>query len=681
MTSALRTFLLVAALWAVCPAPIVSAADPVPEETSLSLNGTWRIQPAGTEERDIVVPGFWERSPGLADVHEAAYRRQFEVPESFAGRRVLLRFDAVGDAADVSVNGQHAGGHVGACLPFEVDITGLVAVPSTTNQLAVFVRDDTHFSVPREARDRHNRKSWIPRGMGANNRKGLYQNVTLLARPAVSVEDVRLRTSVRQKELSVTYEMFNSRKETVHALLSPQVSAGDGAVVFTLPPTNLDLPGFVTTTVTVSSSFKSVELWQPDHPALYTLQTALADGPTGKLLHRKTTRFGFRETWFEGINFYLNGIRCNLRGESPAYAEKAGLFSTRETATEMIRRYQAANCNVLRFHSMPAPPHVLEVCDELGMLVIDESAIYASWQMLMPEHPDWMEHCREHLTRWVRRDRNHPSVILWSAENEGLNVSALTPGMLAEFRRIIDAADGSRPVIFDGDGTAYGASPASEKHYVKTIEDLKERGGRSSGYAKDLRNDIYWAKAYHQDVPLGCGEFMFPYEPGLREHEREVIYSMDLQARGYRLADWFDIRPYNPSYSGFLRKEGVRPECREAYDLLVKSFAPIAVFDKDYDELGPFPKPPRLKARTPAARTLIVYNDAFSGEEVELRWQALDDGKPVAGEQRILHIPLGGHATVDITFTPPTAGELLLELVSIKGGTERFKDRRPFVIE
>ncbi len=139
-----------------------------------------------------------------------------------------------------------------------------------------------------------------------------------------------------------------------------------------------------------------------------------------------------------------------------------------------------------------------------------------------------------------RRDRNHPSVILWSAENEGLNVSALTPAMLEEFRRIIDAADGSRPVIFDGDGTAFGASPASVKHYVKTIEDLQDRGGRSSGYAKDLRNDIYWATAYHQQVPLGCGEFLFPYEPGLREHEREVIYSMGLQARGYRLADWFD---------------------------------------------------------------------------------------------------------------------------------------------
>jgi hypothetical protein len=675
------SFAAVAALLVFAASSPMLGADAIVEETAISLNGTWHIQPAGGEGREIVVPGFWERAPGLREVHEATYTREFDVPESFAGRRVLLRFDAVGDAADVSVNGQHAGGHIGACLPFEVDITALVTIPSTSNRLAVAVGDDTHFSVLRQASDRRNRKHWMPRGMGANNRKGLYQAVTLLARPVVNVGDVRIRTSVRQHELNATYELFNGRKETVQAQLSAQVTAQDGAATITLPPKSVELPGFVTTTVALTVPFEGVTLWQPDHPTLYTLQTTLADSRSAAPLRRVSTRFGFREIWFEGIHFYLNGIRCNLRGESPAYSEKADLFATRESATEMIRRYQAANCNVLRFHSMPAPPHVLDVCDELGMLVTDESAIYASWQMLMPEHPDWMEHCREHLTRWVRRDRNHPAVILWSAENEGLNVNSLTPAMLAEFRRVIDAADGSRPVIFDGDGTAYGASPASVKHYVKTIEDLKDRGGRASGYARDLRNDIYWATAYHQEVPLGCGEFLFPYEPGLRGKEREVIYSMGLQSRGYRLADWFDIRPYNPSYAGFLRKEGVRPDCREAYEIQVKSFAPIAVFDKDYDELGPFPQPPVLKAGTAVQRKLIVYNDAFSDETVELRWQAVLGDKSIAGEAQTLQIPLGGHTLVDIAFTPPAPGQLHLDLTSAKGGKVQFQDSRHFAVQ
>ena len=155
-------------------------AGAVADDTVISLNGTWHIQAAGGTEQEIAVPSFWDRAPGLRDVHETTYTREFDVPESFAGRRVLLRFDAVGDAADVSVNGQYAGGHAGACLPFEVDVTALVTIPSTGNKLAVAVRDDSHFSAPRPSKDRRNRKYWMPRGMGANNRKGLYQAVTLL---------------------------------------------------------------------------------------------------------------------------------------------------------------------------------------------------------------------------------------------------------------------------------------------------------------------------------------------------------------------------------------------------------------------------------------------------------------------------------------------------------------------
>jgi hypothetical protein len=77
-----------------------------------------------------------------------------------------------------------------------------------------------------------------------------------------------------------------------------------------------------------------------------------------------------------------------------------------------------------------------------------------------------------------------------------------------------------------------------------------------------------------------------------------------------------------------------------------------------------------------------VYNDAFSGEDVDLRWQAvLGDKSCGAGETRTLKIPLGGHTIVDITFTPPTPGELHLNLASAKSGKEQFQDSRIFVVE
>ena len=113
----------VAALFVFVVGSQAFGAVAIVEETALSLNGTWRIQPGNAEEREIAVPSFWERLPGLRDVHEATYTRQFDVPESFAGRRVLLRFDAVGDAADVSVNGQHAGGN--SADPHAEDLPGV----------------------------------------------------------------------------------------------------------------------------------------------------------------------------------------------------------------------------------------------------------------------------------------------------------------------------------------------------------------------------------------------------------------------------------------------------------------------------------------------------------------------------------------------------------------------------
>ena len=220
------------------------------------------------------------------------------------------------------------------------------------------------------------------------------------------------------------------------------------------------------------------------------------------------------------------------------------------------------------------------------------------------------------------------------------------------------------------------------KHYVKTIEDLKERGGRSSGYAKDLRNDIYWATAY---------------QPGRAAWVRRISCSLTSRASastsarsstawgsrragtGWRIGST-SVRTTLPTPVSCART-AFDPDCREAYEILVKSFAPIAVFDKDYDELGSFPKPPKLKAATPAARKLIVYNDAFSDEAVELRWNAVMDGKSLAGETRSLRIPLGGHALVEITFSPPSPGEVRLELISAKAGKVQFQDSRLFVVE
>jgi hypothetical protein len=113
----------------------------------------------------------------------------------------------------------------------------------------------------------------------------------------------------------------------------------------------------------------------------------------------------------------------------------------------------------------------------------------------------------------------------------------------------------------------------------------------------------------------------------------------------------------------------------------VKSFAPIAVFDKEYDALGPFPNPPVLKVGESVKRTLIVYNDALANEQVELRGSANLNGQTIGGETRPVRIPLGEHVTHPIAFVPSSPGELRLDLATLKAGREQFRDTRLFRVE
>jgi len=125
---------------------------------------------------------------------------------------------------------------------------------------------------------------------------------------------------------------------------------------------------------------------------------------------------------------------------------------------------------------------------------------------------------------------------------------------------------------------------------------------------------------------------------------------------------------------------GLKKGYEETWDVIVKSFAPVAVFDKHYDELGPFPDPPELRMGTRETRTLIVYNDTFEGEGVTVQWEARLDDLKIAGDSRELRIPLGAHIEFDIQFTPDREGNLVLKLASLKQGKGQFVDARRFVV-
>ena len=190
-------------------------------------------------------------------------------------------------------------------------------------------------------------------------------------------------------------------------------------------------------------------LWSPEHPHLYHLRVDLLED--GRLADRRTVRFGFREVWLEDHKFILNGVRINLRGDAWHYQGFVQQFS--EYAANWYRLCKETGINFIRLHAMPYPAFYLDLADEMGMLLVSESAIYGSSKAMAADHPGFLAACHGHLRDFVRRDRNHPSVVIWSMQNEMRWVDgrdgykATMPALTA----VMKAEDGTRPISYDGD--------------------------------------------------------------------------------------------------------------------------------------------------------------------------------------------------------------------------------------
>ena len=170
-----------------------------------------------------------------------------------------------------------------------------------------------------------------------------------------------------------------------------------------------------------------------------------------RLVDRRTVRFGFREVWLEDHKLILNGVRINLRGDAWHYQGFVQQFP--EYAANWYRLCKETGINFIRLHAMPYPQFYLDLADEMGMLLVSESAIYGSSKAMAADHPEFLAACHSHLRDFVRRDRNHPSVVIWSMQNEMRWVDgrdgykAAMPALTA----VMKAEDGTRPISYDGD--------------------------------------------------------------------------------------------------------------------------------------------------------------------------------------------------------------------------------------
>lgn len=487
------------------------------------LNGTWDFQPAvmplgnhppGEHWLPITVPSEWNmtaspnfstpwdayqifHTPATWDNAEAGwYRTQFSLSKARQERQFKILFEAINFAATVYVNGHWAGSHAGGTLPFTVDITPWAQVGANTLWVAVTgpkaIKGPQGFPYPMG--------SWWGQLCG-----GIWQNVWLIDQDSLEITNLTVQTSVRHQNISIHAHLTNAGTayETVHVT----IQVWDQAHTVLRHDAIIDVASGKTAVIHWQRPWTNAHWWSPDDPHLY--EVTIQVRAQGQVRESASQRFGFREVWTNGDQLILNHQRIRLFGDEWHYF--GSLENNRTYAETWFRMAKAAGANYVRLHAMPYPPLFYDVADEMGMLIVAESAIYGSSKNLDLTDPVFWVHAKEHLVGRVRRDRHHPSVILWSAENEILD--AYGPGWakeVASLKEPITSTDPTRPVYFEGDGDPEGIADLISWHYPLEITQAPALPHSFYAFARGGIQGTRWSRK----KPLMISEFGLMWEAG-----------------------------------------------------------------------------------------------------------------------------------------------------------------------
>lgn len=449
----------------------------------------------------IYYPSYPER---WNNVRMAWLRKTFSVPQEWDGKRIVLHFEAVAGDCVVMVNGREVCRNFDSHLPFEADITDAVDRRGG-NELLVGVRhsklfDKVHPDYPKMA-------ATYPPGSNTDNLIGIWQDVFLRALPEVSVTDVFVQPWVDRGELlvDVTISNTSAKAQTVtvggeakewlnHAgkdiLTAPEPNWSLGRSVLSMQETDkLKLQAGQSRTLTLRRKVDGeLALWSPDAPNLYTLLLDLKD-KKGRTIDRKATRFGWRQLKIEGGEFHLNGKKIQCFGD--IQHPFSAYICSRRFAYAWYKMIKDFGGNAVRPHAQPWPRVYYDLADEMGLLVLDETALFGSSIRLNFEEELTWQRSQEHLRRLIMRDRNHPSVIGWSAGNETFAIALLNKPpkeMAAKWDDKLVALtlsarqyDPTRGFItLDGDRDMDGRLPVWSKHFSHglRLEDLPKDIGK-----------------------------------------------------------------------------------------------------------------------------------------------------------------------------------------------------------
>lgn len=434
-----------------------------PFRDELCLNGKWQFMPVfetdmtkfvkpETFQWDAVplkVPSPWNVNsfsqgnggdfvafPSYPKAWEKAtmgwMKKNFVLPENWSDKQIKLHFEAIAGFAKIYVNGQLAGENLDLFFPTELDVTSLLK--RGMNEILVGVAKASLTDIP----GKYGRRDYVAGSFWGQHIAGIWQDVSLIAVPQLNIADVFVKPDVANDKLEFEVTIKNNTTKSQQVQLSTSIFEWFKAPTADVNMAPVDNGVLKSKVLTIENNekkevkaFESVTLllsakvagnlknWTPQSPNLYASVISLQTGKK-KVEDIKYTRFGWRQFKIKGTELQLNGERIVLKGDSWHFMGIPQM--TRRYAWGWFKMLKDANANAVRLHAQPYPSFYLDMADEMGICVLDETGIWSSDGGPKMDTDNYWEYCKKHVSSLVMRDRNHPAVFGWSVCNETLPV-------------------------------------------------------------------------------------------------------------------------------------------------------------------------------------------------------------------------------------------------------------------
>jgi len=396
------------------------------------------------------------------------YRKHFTLPTGFAGKKVIVQFDGVYHDSKIYINGDSVGAQKYGYVSFYCDITPYLNATGD-NVIAVFVDNETI----RTSR-------WY-------SGTGIFRHVWLIATDKVYVRNwgtavTTPTAAVAQSQIRVQTDIVNDLTTAQSRTVETTIYDEAGNALVTSPPTSVTVNANGIDTFVQTLTLSSCKLWSPSTPVRYYAYTQLSSGaPTDDYI----TPFGIRQLQYTATQgLLINGAPYKMKGICMHHmAVPTGAAVPERMSERTIKELLASGCTSIRTSHNPVTPEFLDLCDQYGMLVLDEWCDKWSQASGGNYYENWDQTWPKDLAGFIERDRNHPSVVIWSVGNE---VASGTPiptyltsnlKILATYVKNIDKSRAVTNACVAGSGDPAGLAALS------SLEDVVGLNYMESQYA------------------------------------------------------------------------------------------------------------------------------------------------------------------------------------------------------